>query len=1642
MAREIIQNADDCGAKVLKFDIQNDALEIWNDAEFSNCSSIENVCPWLSQGNPISGTKRACDFHAISNVGSSNKYREEGLIGRFGIGFVSVYQITDAPQISSGGTKIELDPITEEVQETLAHTSGGSKFELPFAFDAHSPVREALEASPLIKPQIDTLENDICLVAETCLLFLRNLEEIQVRRLGKLKSKVTKSQRDDSTLQITFPLKNIEEHWYVMHFDASEKANKLKQKYPAIERLDRQTNGQIAFKLGQFENRIGSLFAYLPTEQDSPIPCHINADFFPEQTRKKLVLSGEQHERYWNEMLLEVCAKQVAKELSELKKILGFQRFWQMIGEAFEHKEIPHFRVFWDEITISAASEDLAWSSVGEWAHIETCYFAQDLLSKEQEFALNHIGLRLIHKSLQSHKDLILALGAPKLTANTIIHALEIWDQNKLDKDIENSELVFGKLLPPIWGMINDSLPKNKITLGNGETISVIEDDQIKNLKIFNNLKKIRFIPDHASSLKRIDDLYRVPSTLKNEEILKHFAGLPIVNESFKDFQELHKLLDILNFDSFLVELAAEIESEETALEFFGDDKSRIQDFYKFLASYPRSKDTDTSNIVENTPFLIGHKGFLTPNNAVWPGGFTDPVGRFNTLNLNYFSEKDQKFLTDVLGVKILTLESYIEQYLPEILDDGLTDDQYSSLIDIISSKKKLLQDMNIKNMLINLPLVKTEDDQLSPASQCYFKSNELIEILGDDRTLWVKESIFKETEMELYKGFFRSLGMRTQPTLEHTVNRIEKITENSPSNETRNFISAIFKFLVKIFLDDKLEENEEIYENEIRRLRYLSWLPAIKDEEKYTEFWFAPNMIFQPFRVDGFSTQVKTLDTAELGRLFTDHRNFLKFLKMPKEPQTSVIVQHLNTCMQREMNPGNCYQILSERYGENNGVCFIEELKGKNFIYSSNKKKFFGADCFFWNEAFLGKYCFTTPKWMNDIKEIFVFLGVLEEPSAETYVSVLIQIAEEFGRERSKLPGDIKIVHGTCTRKLGEKNKEDPAATASHLERLRNYPFLLTQADTLAFTNEVAVQDSDWLNKHFGDILDPQLVQSSMETEEVISWFKLRPLSTVLRLEPYDLGELVNDSDATILMRDRQDLLEQLVSEFNFDIRSMFTAVLQKTELVRTDKLIVRSVFQLDDVPVKSAPRESDVLFYLEKEVLYASLDLEGSYWGPAFYAIFSTLLSGERISDIRNLALCADSVLSEPSRNVAENKLLQLGYIKRDLQEEQQKEIQGDVIGELEIDPEIEMEIEDQIISSVFDQANANSASDKHVASEENDSWGAMDPFDDGDKHIEENNDSEEAGVGVTAGVRQFGEMAPDLVDNKIKNSKDFSKRSATNNASDQHIAADKSENWDRMGRLDNGATHIEKSNELEEEGLGAITGLRRPNETPPDRLKKAEENRNRSARTEWMRSYVIPERSEPNNTDQPSDAQVKRNASIDEAAMNAVIEYEFSRNFEPERQGHYNPGYDIVSRSKRSDEKRLIEVKGLENEWTNRGVKLSKTQVLFAQDNPDEIWLYVVECALDKKHRKINAIKNPFSRANEFWFDREWRELADEKSVGYKEQLLPECRIQVTDYGEGTIHKVKKAGELIYLTIIFDSWGEKVMTYNASRMELLEE
>jgi hypothetical protein len=68
-------------------------------------------------------------------------------IGRFGIGLVSVYQITDTPIIRSAGIEMKLVPLDGTGATRSIPDSAGSEFELRWA-SMSTHTRKALNASP------------------------------------------------------------------------------------------------------------------------------------------------------------------------------------------------------------------------------------------------------------------------------------------------------------------------------------------------------------------------------------------------------------------------------------------------------------------------------------------------------------------------------------------------------------------------------------------------------------------------------------------------------------------------------------------------------------------------------------------------------------------------------------------------------------------------------------------------------------------------------------------------------------------------------------------------------------------------------------------------------------------------------------------------------------------------------------------------------------------------------------------------------------------------------------------------------------------------------------------------------------------------------------------------------------------------------------------------------------------------------------------------------------------------------------------------------------------------------------------------------------------------------------------------------
>ena len=190
---ELIQNAEDAGATELTFELFEDRLEVKHD------------------GRPFT----EADVRGICGVGRSGKSGDLTKIGKFGIGFKSVYAYTRNPRVYSSDEHFRIenyvrpssaDPPDEPVPGTL--------FVFPFDHDTVSAAMAVAEISSALTE-----------IEPATLLFLRNIECVRIRGAaiaGSVLERTTVG-RTSSSRHVTLAKgRGRGEEWFVWHRQLEE----------------------------------------------------------------------------------------------------------------------------------------------------------------------------------------------------------------------------------------------------------------------------------------------------------------------------------------------------------------------------------------------------------------------------------------------------------------------------------------------------------------------------------------------------------------------------------------------------------------------------------------------------------------------------------------------------------------------------------------------------------------------------------------------------------------------------------------------------------------------------------------------------------------------------------------------------------------------------------------------------------------------------------------------------------------------------------------------------------------------------------------------------------------------------------------------------------------------------------------------------------------------------------------------------------------------------------------------------------------------------------------------------------------------------------------------------------------------------
>lgn len=280
---EILQNAEDANATEISFNLFNDRLEIeHNGKEFDF--------------NDVVG---------ITGIGISTKKEDINSIGKFGVGFKSVFAITQTPVIHSNAFHFEIkDFVIPSIIDNNRIT--GTLIVLPF----NHPSRSKNEVFEFVSKKLES-------IGLKTLLFLKNIREIrwQTPKKSGHYYKESKGFQNLENIHRVSIISKIEQEENFEEFLVIKKPIKIET---------HNLNVEIAYRIGINEagkeivekEKDSKLIVFFPTEKVTYLNFLIQAPYKTTPNRENIPLDDEQ-----NQYLIEQTANLVADSISTIKKL-------------------------------------------------------------------------------------------------------------------------------------------------------------------------------------------------------------------------------------------------------------------------------------------------------------------------------------------------------------------------------------------------------------------------------------------------------------------------------------------------------------------------------------------------------------------------------------------------------------------------------------------------------------------------------------------------------------------------------------------------------------------------------------------------------------------------------------------------------------------------------------------------------------------------------------------------------------------------------------------------------------------------------------------------------------------------------------------------------------------------------------------------------------------------------------------------------------------------------------------------------------------------------------------------------------------------------------------------------------------------
>lgn len=1220
MACELIQNADDSkSATWIVFDIQDEYLVVDNDGVFSNCGNAEgDICDWKKSDGKM------CDFHRFRTVASGNKRNEEGTTGAFGIGFTSVYQITDAPELISNGKHWKVDESADE-NERIHVCSGceiclgidlpGTRFILPWATNPDSILRSRWMVSPVSKNDINNFKNELTQSLPHTLLFLKNLSKISLN-IDKQPYKTFNCLRDSKTDSNQIVISDNDggtQLWQIIQGDFYKNAEELRTKYG--NKIEIKRNSTVSIAISNDLKGHGFYCATLPTLESTKLPFHINSDFFTSNDRKRIV-SGSDYQSEWNKEAIQAAAETLLHNIERIRSFLSPETIWEILDsiktmakEGSKGITDSPFIELWPQFLDQVQELEIVYSSDSKWKKPNQIY----LLEKNEEIELTGIyeqlNIAIVHENLRPYFSILRECGVGLLDLPQIINSftnLGLKDTVVEKKDVP---LFIRENIVLIWEEITGLLGRKR----KKEDQAVIET----------GLQAIAIVPTVSNTFASFNRTFKA-----DQEAIHSFGSLGYninyLDDQENEFYSLREYCE--NFD---------VKSAITILEGMGTENLNtlfenksinvIQIIEWFEArQIELVNDDNLKKRLAALSIFPSSSGIFPLDELAIPGSFDDPIGLTNIIDVQQLGGK-RDFLRLIAPQRELTFEKYVLEHLPEAFGNpSITGKQKQDATILLATHLGEIKDNDeIKSVLIDVCLAKTENGIYCLPCAVYIKSKNIFDILADA----VDYAAIIESHSEALRELLIWLGASTFPRYRDIVNRIKNIV-SLPRTPARDLqVETIFQYLVSHVKDESLF-------SQIDSLRILQWLPAKNDKTK----WYAPGEIYAIYQESIFSTQAKFLSFSV--SIQQEASGFMELLGLHKTPDPSLVVNHLLLCSKTNKPvKADVYLFLDQKYNHP----AISQLRDRACLYLQDVNKYVRPKDVFWTQHPFGRF---RNQLGNDLKRysnLFGALKVKEYPDAFDACDIILEISNEYGSSNLKLDFDAYAVMMECWR-LINSGLDDNKIKVEDLELLKNRKVIPDPRQLLCLPEWMFFEERAGLSLKFEGFLTNNVIPRPQGCWRAMQEVGVRSLEEVVESSLVECEDPILAEEMENLFKNRRlqvwrviESLEDLITDkSNYEILDLI-------KFYSTNSLGVVYSLEAFGQTKQSRMEHIDVLYKREDKNLYYVRSDKTNLWASIAKEISLAIAP---TSEPGRLAAGLFQVLSAKTDDDASELLDQLGY------------------------------------------------------------------------------------------------------------------------------------------------------------------------------------------------------------------------------------------------------------------------------------------------------------------------------------------------------------------------------------------------------------